>query len=165
MVNHIWPRIYLVSFSWNGHSYHIYSGAFALSRALVHRRCPSVVMFILLQPRPSRLIGLQYSRSAFISVSRLVNIPVGAFGRGLPIILLFNLNLESFGHDLGHYAQSSSLSSCLNCLSWCHSVTVSREAVLWLSLAMRFGDYLVRSEIIFGLVRNCFGRHNRTRSA
>ena len=44
-----------------------------------------------------------------VSVSRLVNIPVGAFGRGLPIILLFNPNIESFGHDLGRYAQSSSL--------------------------------------------------------
>ena len=29
----------------------------------------------------------------------------------------------------------------------------------------RLVDYLVRSQIIFGLVRNCFGRHNSTRSA
>jgi hypothetical protein len=80
-------------------------------------RCPSVVIFILLQHRPSRLIVLQYSRAAFLSVSRLVNIPVGAFGRGLSIILLLNSNIVSFGHDLGRYAQSSSLGSCLNCLS------------------------------------------------
>jgi len=80
-------------------------------------RCPSVVILILLQHRPSRLIDRQYSRSASSYVSRLVNIPVGAFGRGLPIIILYNPNLESFGHDLGRYAQSSSLGSCLNCLS------------------------------------------------
>jgi len=72
-------------------------------------RCPSVVIFIHLQHRPTRLIALQYGRSAFISVSRLVDIPVNAFSRGLPIILLFDLNLESFGHDPGRYAQSSSL--------------------------------------------------------
>jgi len=63
-------------------------------------RCPSVVIFILLQHRPSRLIGLQYNRAVFLSVSHLVNIPVGAFGRGLPIIVLFNPNLESFDRDL-----------------------------------------------------------------
>jgi len=66
-------------------------------------------MFILLQHRPSRLIAIQYGRSAFISVSGWVNIPVDAFGRGLPKILLFDLNLESFGLDLGRYAQSSTL--------------------------------------------------------
>jgi len=72
-----------------------------------------------------------------VSVSRLVDIPVAAFGRGLPMILLSNPNIESFGHDLGRYAQSSSLGSCLNCLtmpfgdclSRCRSVTVARDAV------------------------------------
>ena len=148
MVNYVWPRIYLVSFSWNGRSYHIYSNAFALSQALVHSlvgqcccirdhplqpvaltRCRSVVIFILLKHWPSRLIALQYGRSTSSSVSRLVTIPVRAFGRGLLIILLFNSNLKSFSHDLGRYAQSWSHGSCLNCLSWCHSVTVARAAV------------------------------------
>jgi len=44
-------------------------------------RCQSVVILILLQHRPRTLIGLQYRRSEFISASRLVNIPVGAFGK------------------------------------------------------------------------------------
>ena len=51
------------------------------------------------------------------SVSRFVNLSVGAFSRGLPLILLFNPNFESFGHNLGRYAQSSSLGSCFDCLS------------------------------------------------
>jgi hypothetical protein len=52
--------------------------------------------------------------------------------------------------------------------------TVSHDAIWWLSFTMPFGDcpspcrsvdYLVHSEIIFGLVWNCFGRHNRWCSA
>jgi hypothetical protein len=37
--------------------------------------------------RNSRLIGLQYGHSAFISVCRVVYYPVGAVGKSLPIIL------------------------------------------------------------------------------
>jgi len=84
-------------------------------------RCPSVVIFILLQHRPGRLIGLQYGRSAFISVSPLVNIPVDAFGRGLPIIL---------SSCAIHSRQSGNhLSVVVSTVSRCHSVTVSRDAV------------------------------------
>jgi len=149
----VWHRIYLVSFSWNGHSYYIYSGAFVLCWALVHRQCPSVVIFILFPHRPSRLVGLQYGQSACIPGGRLVNIPVGAIGRGLLIILLFNPDLEWFGHDLDRYSQSSSLGRCLNCLSWCHSLMVSRDAVWWQFLTMPFGRQ-------FGI----FGDHFRSRS-
>ena len=85
---------------------------------MVLARCPSVVILILLQHQASQLIALQYGRLAFVSVSRLVNIPVGAFGRGLPMILLFNPNLESFDHDLGRCEISVVVS------------TVSHDAVL-----------------------------------
>jgi len=84
------------------------------------------------------LIGLQYGLSAFLSPSHLVNILVSAFGRGLPIVLLFNSNLDSFSHDLGPYALSSSLGSYLHCLSSCPVVTVSCGAVRWLLLVVPF---------------------------
>ena len=121
-------------------------------------RCPSVVIFILLHRRPSRLTGIQYGRSAFISVSSWVNIPVGAFSRGLPIILIFHPNLECFRCDLG----------CCEI-----SVIISWE-LSQLSLIMPFGDclsrhrsveHLVCSESIFGVIRQCFSRHTCTHSA
>jgi len=52
--------------------------------------------------------------------------------------------------------------------------TGSHDSIWWLSVAMPFGDchsqcrsvdYLVCSEIMFGLVWDCCGRHNCTRSA
>jgi len=158
MVNHIRPRIYLVSFSCKGHSYHIYSSAFPLSQPscialyasldiwypllqpVALSRCPSVVMFILLQHRASRLIVLQYSRAAFLAVSHLVtsqSVPSVEGSRQssywIPICSPSTVIL------VATKSQWSSLGSCLNCLSWCHSVTVSCDAVWGLSLAMPFG--------------------------
>jgi len=112
---------------------------YRLLQPVALRRWPSVVIFILLQHRPSRLIAPQYGYSISSSASHLVNIPVSAFSRGLSMILWFNPNLESFGHHLGRYAQSASPGSCLNWLSWCHSVTVFHDAIQWLSLMMPFG--------------------------
>ena len=84
-------------------------------------RCTSVVIFKLLQHRPSTLVGLQYGRSAIISVSRFVNIPVAAFGRGLPIILS---SCAFHSRKSGNH-----LLVVVSTVSRCHSVTVSRDAV------------------------------------
>jgi len=105
------------------------------------RWCPSVVIFILPQHRPSRVIDIQYGRSTSSLVSRLVNIPVSAFVRGLPIILLFNPNLESFNRDPGHYEISV-------IISWWLS-QMSHDAIRWLSFPMPFGR-------LFGMFQDHF---------
>ena len=84
-------------------------------------RCTSVVVFKLLQHWPSMLIALQYGRSTSSWVSRLVNIPVGAFSRGLPMILSScAFHSEKSGNH--HLVVVSTVSRC-------HLVAVSRDVV------------------------------------
>jgi len=112
-------------------------------------RCPSVVILILFQHWPSRLLGLQYGCLAFRSVSHWVNIPVSALGRGLPIILS-SCALHSRHAGNQHLVVVSTVSRC-------HSVTVSRDAVwetIWYvrrSFSVSFGTALVN---IITLVRH-----------
>jgi len=55
------------------------------------------------------------------------------------------------------HSQWSSFGSCLNCLSWDHCVTVSCDAVRWLSLAIRFSRQSCIIREHFGLVETSSG--------